>query len=85
MSEVMATSMHQIAAGMRKVAEVPFVSKMLMETGWLASGTATPPFCAATALVLSSAFMECAHMRVDHASLTNSESLGNAENLVKKL
>ena len=84
MSEVMATSMHQIAAGMRKVAEVPFASGMLMETGWLVSGTATSPFCAATALVVSSAFMECPQMRVDHDSWTNSESLGNAENLLKK-
>src|SRR5580704_15202427 len=84
MSEVMATSMHQIAAGMRKVAEIPFVPGMLMETGWLVCGPATSPFCAATALVVSSAFMECPHMRVDHDSRTNSESLGNAENLLKK-
>jgi len=35
--------------------------------------------------VVSSAFMECPNMRVDHDSLINSESLGNAENLLKKL
>jgi hypothetical protein len=85
MSEVMATSMHQIGTGMRKVAEVPFASEVLMETGWLVSGTQTPPFCAPTLLVVSSAFMECPPTWVDHDSLTDSESLGNAENLLKKL
>src|SRR5580700_3282593 len=85
MSEVMATSMHQIAAGMRKVPEVTLATGLLMETGWLMSGTATSPLCAATALVVSSAFMECPHMRADHDSSTNSESLENAENLLKKL
>src|SRR5580704_16439211 len=85
MSEVMATSMHQIAAGMRKVPEETFATGMLMETGWLVSGTATSPFCPATALVVSSAFMECPQIRVDHDSSTNSGSLGNAENLLKKL
>src|SRR5580692_6301331 len=57
MSELMATSMHQIAAGMRKVAEVAFGSGMLMETGGLVSGTATPSFCANRARMVSSAFM----------------------------
>ena len=85
MSEVMATSMHQIAVGMRKVPEVTLATGMLMETGWLESGTATPPFCAATVRVVSSALMECPQMRVDHDSLTSSESLGKAENLLKKL
>src|SRR5580700_5972231 len=85
MSEVMAASMHQIAAGMRKVPEVSLANGMLMETGWLVSGTATPPFCAATARVVSSAFMECPQMWVDHDSWTNSESLENAEILLKKL
>jgi hypothetical protein len=85
MSEVMATSMHQIAAGMRKMAAVAAGTGMLMETGWLVSGPATSTFCATTALVVSSAFMACPQMRVDHDSLTNSESLGNAENLLKKL
>ncbi len=83
MSEVMATSMHQIAAGMRKVPEVTFATGMLMETGWLVSGTA--PFCAATAFVVSSAFMDRPHTSTDHDSRTNSESLGSTENLVKKL
>src|SRR5271169_7106067 len=73
MSEVMATSMHQIAAGMRKVAEVAFGTGMSMETGWLVSGTETPPFCAATARVVSSAFMECPKMWVDCDALINSE------------
>jgi hypothetical protein len=81
----MATSMHQIAAGMRKVAEVAFGTGMSMETGWLVSGTETPPFGAATARVVSSAFMECPQMWFDHDSPINSESLGNAENLLKKL
>jgi hypothetical protein len=77
--------MHQIAAGMLKVAEVAFGSGMLMETGGLVSGTATPSFCANRARMVSSAFMECPPMCVDHDSLTNTESLGNAENLLKKL
>jgi hypothetical protein len=85
MSEVMATSMHQIAAGMRKVAEVAFGTGMSMETGWLVCGPATSPFCATTTLVVSSPVMECPQMRVDYDSLMNSESLGNAENLLKKL
>jgi hypothetical protein len=85
MSELIATSMHQIAAGMRKVPEVTLANGMLMETGWLVAGTATPPLCAATARVVSSAFMECPQMWVDHDSPINSESLGNAENLLKKL
>ena len=85
MSEVMATSMHQIAAGMRKVAEIAFGTGMSMETGWLLCGPATSPFCAATTLVVSSAFMECPQMWADYDSLINSESLGNAENLLKKL
>ena len=84
MSEVMATSMHQIAAGMRKVPEVT-LSVGMLETGWPVSGTATSLYCAATARVVSSAFMECPHMRIDHDSRTNSESLGNAENLLKEL
>jgi hypothetical protein len=77
--------MHQIAAGMRKVPEVPLAAGRLMETGWLVSGTKIPAFCVATARVVSSAFMECPQMWVDHDSLTNSESLGKAENLLKKL
>src|SRR5580692_8201630 len=79
MSEVMATSMHQITAGMRKVVEVAFGTGMSMEKGWPVPGTETSPFCATEARVVSSAFMECPHMRIDHASLTNSESLGNPE------
>jgi len=65
--------------------EVTLAAGLLMETGWLVSGTEIPPFCAATARVVSSAFMECPQMWVDHDSWTNSESLGNAKNLLKKL
>ena len=68
MSEVMATSMHQMAAGMRRVAEVTLATGMLMEPGWLVSGTAASPFCDATARVVSSAFMERPQMGVDHDS-----------------
>jgi hypothetical protein len=85
MSEVMATSMHQIAAGMRRVPEITLAAGMLIETGWLKSGTATSPFCAATARVVSSAVMKCPQMWVDSDSWTNWESLGNAENLLKEL
>ena len=85
MSEVMATSMHQIAAGTRKMAEVGFAAGMLMETGWLATGPATSPFCVVTSLVVSSAFMDRPHIWTDHDSGTSSASLGSTKNLVKKL